>query len=191
MRERLLEAACITSDLKGVDTVASRMVGAVSMFGCAPGCAERSLERQGLGHLRYATSGQRELLVCSFSVLNDIAQQLGVVYKDEGFMEFLQTIMDSVGTEDSIKLLDAAGSGIISHHLMKPGELMYLPVASLTWERVVGDQFVIGFRTAHVSASVASRDVMTTMAEQYRAALNNADNPMVKFWDHAMALMGK
>ena len=188
MRERLLEAAVTNGDCAGVENVASRMVQAVSMFGCAPGCAERSIERQGLGHIRYQTGGQRELLVCSLSLLSDMAGKLGMAYQGDGFFKYLKGIMDQSLTKEALELVQEVG-GQIFHHLMKPGHLMYLPVASCVWERTVGDQYVVGFRNGHMSGSPASVSVFANMVDQHKAALSDPENSMVKVWDLSLGFM--
>ena len=190
VREALLECANVVSDFGGTDNVATRMVQGVSIFGVAPSCAERAPERQLLGHLRYQCSGSREVLMCSTSVLGDVASKLGIAYNGQGFFEYMGELMDLTMTSEGIKTVEAFG-GTIHHHKVVPGDLMFIPIGTVVWERALGDQYNIGFRTSHLTGNASSITAFKSAVEQHRAAVNNPASPMVKFWDAAIGELDK
>ena len=106
--------------------------------------------------------------------MNDFGQKLGIAYGGGGFFEYLRSILDQMMTDDGIIILSDL-LGIVHHHVTLPGQLMYIPIASAVWERTLGDQYVIGFRTGHLSGDEGSKASMNALVEQHRAACSDPD----------------
>jgi hypothetical protein len=168
-----------TSDFAILD----RSVGQLSQWGVLPGCVVNgATERQGLPTLRYQTKGKKEVAVIKFeSLCKAMAEhQVNIVGVD--LFSAINTFLVNLTTEQLNKSLSAGMK--VNRSVVDAGAFIYIPAGHFVLERVIGEELVLGVRTA--LCTPCDGQSMFELVKAY--SLGNPDPPLLKFWKGALSL---
>ena len=160
------------------------------LFGSNPGVQEWALERQGLPSIKVAVQGQREVVTTNFQAVRDYAAKMELTMPDgKDYFEWQKEVLDSINTEDHLKVFHSVG-GIFHKHLLDPGMVLFVPFGFFVKERILGTTTALGYRASALDPTPENIATFEEMHAQHRIALGPSaeENVLVKFWTEVISV---
>ena len=173
---------------KGKDNVAAKAMEAVSLAGCARGTSYQGLEKAlqpsattSVGDVR---SWPSTTWTCAGSPLK--ISMAGKLEQASSHDVRVKSIVDALackGGLDTFKKL-----GLVMHRtVINPGEAFFIPMCSWLLERTIGDETVIGLRTACLLSTRRPHDSLQLFVTNYKKV--HGEDGVVNFWAKVLGLL--
>ena len=171
------------------DNVAAKAMEAVSLAGCARGTSYQGLEKQSFATIRYNISGRREILAINYMDMCRFAAEIGVAGKLEQASSHdvhVKSIVDALACKDGLDTFKKLG--LVMHRaVINPGEAFFIPMCSWLLERTIGDETVIGLRTACLLSTRRPHDSLQLFVSNYKKV--HGEDGVVNFWAKVLGLL--
>ncbi len=167
----------------------------------------RSIERNGIGNIRYNQSGKKQVLSISFVGLKLISEKEKVVIgNDMDVPEWVEKICDAA---KPTHLDDEAIKAEIFFHEVGPDELVVIPSGIATIERsvpsapldaaldqkakdqIANDSMSIGFRIHYVEGPESVGGQRLKEMNGLQKSQHKSNDPIVGYWSHLLSGMSK
>ena len=174
---------------KDKDNVAAKAMEAVSLAGCAPGTSYQGLEKQSFATIRYNISGRREVLAINYMDMCKFAAEVGIankLEKCESHEVHVKALVDALACQQGLDTFKKLG--LVMHRVViNPGETFFIPMCSWLLERTIGDESVIGLRTACLLSTQKPRDSLQLFVDNYKKV--HGEDGVVNFWGKVLGLL--
>ena len=174
---------------KDKDNVAAKAMEAVSLAGCAPGTSYQGLEKQSFATIRYNISGRREVLAINYTDMCKFAAEVGIAKNLENCKSHevhVKALVDALACQQGLDTFKKLGL-VTRRVVMNPGETFFIPMCSWLLERTIGDESVIGLRTACLLSTQKPRDSLQLFVDNYKKV--HGEDGVVNFWGKVLGLL--
>ncbi|CAE7249190.1 unnamed protein product [Symbiodinium microadriaticum] len=166
---------------KDNESVSMRAIRQLAFFGQLAGYGLVGEERQGLPAVRYRISGSKEVAIISMRSLLDFALQQNIdPSQGEGFFQWMKKVVTEMSSLENLEKFRTFG-GKVWRGVVSAGETLYIPMASMVIDRVLGDNIVVGLRTCCLPAVPATVEGLSFLREHVKAQ-EGEEAPLLKFW---------
>ena len=196
LREAMLAAAAPQKDIiqvkpkdKQKENVVQKAIDALSLAACAPGSCYQGLEKQSFATVRHSISGRREILVlnykdlCKFAAHTKLEEHLA---KSQSHEMYVKQVVDALASPEALQTFKDLG-GAMYRVVINPGETFFVPMCSWLLERTVGEDYVVGFRTACLMSTQGPCDSLKGFMSNHQKV--HGDDNVHQFWTKVLALL--
>ena len=114
------------------------------------------------------------------SLLDFALQQNIDPSQGEGFFQWMKKVVTEMSSLENLEKFRTFG-GKVWRGVVSAGETLYIPMASMVIDRVLGDNIVVGLRTCCLPAVPATVEGLSFLREHVKAQ-EGEEAPLLKFW---------
>ena len=114
------------------------------------------------------------------SLLDFALQQNIDPSQGEGFFQWMKKVVTEMSSLENLEKFRTIG-GKVWRGVVSAGETLYIPMASMVIDRVLGDNVVVGLRTCCLPAVPATVEGLSFLREHVKAQ-EGEEAPLLKFW---------